>query len=152
MFLQRFQRIEIDQVSAERLLLKELPRLEWAFALLLIVVAIVMGLIGLQLSSVVAFVLSILVVARANSQWWDFDQSARTLHVYRRNTLGRKQTLMTLPLHEIKGAEVHEYDNGSVQVSLILDKKEGGISNCDAYGLAWKTEIAAAINGFLAKR
>lgn len=142
------QRLSIYEQKPTRLVLRELPRLNWFFASLLFLVGF--GMMGFQLmpTAVVAVLMGVLVGVSSQTQYIVFDKNEGKMSVIR-SRFRQNKTITTIPLEDIKMAFFYVDEEGSSQAVLILSDDMSGLSTRSRVGEDWKKEVVIAVNKFL---
>lgn len=146
--LTSIQRLTLVEHTADHLLLREYPRLEWLFGLALALGSIIPLAMNLSLTGVATLAAGILIGLRARRRDIVFDRTTGTMTASYHNVF-RSQVVNTIPLTEIKAAYLREDGSGSSQVILVTLHGESGLTVYSKDVIDWKTPLVDAVNAFL---
>jgi hypothetical protein len=143
------QRLTIIEFTDIRLVLRELPFLEWLLAGILWIAAINFVLFGLWATAVAALLLGGYFVLQAHIRTIIFDADTNLMTV-ENMTLFNREVVSVKELHEISRAYLEKDDDGSTQIMLVdVVGDEMGLSVYSRDMRPWKEDIVVAINTVL---
>lgn len=142
------QRLTIGQQTRQRLVLRELPLLEWVIVGSLFTIGINLSIAGLTLSAVGAMVIGVILINLSRIREIVFDAEADAMVVVYQYLL-RQNTVNHIELDEILRASLNQDDNGATQILLITTRGEMGLSVYSRDLTDWKETVVFAINEFL---
>ncbi|MFQ3646350.1 MAG: hypothetical protein SNJ54_11280 [Anaerolineae bacterium] len=143
------ERLFVVEATPERLVLREFPFLAWLFGAALIVGAGNLWLLGGEFSAVAALVVGVGLFAWAQVRTITFDRVTGGCTVDLFAPLRRRRAL-DLPLVEVRGASLREFDSGHTQIILhFYHRPDMGLSVYSKDIVDWKTPLVEAINAFL---
>jgi hypothetical protein len=149
MFADVFQRISIIHMSDSRLVLRELPLLDWLMALGILLAAAIMWIFSLTVTAVIALGISLFMVLQARMRLVIFTTEPNLMQVLFQSPL-QSRKVMEVSLHQISRAYLHKDDLGGTQIILVqTDGEEMGLSAYSRDVKDWKEEIVIAINAIL---
>jgi hypothetical protein len=149
-----FQKIDIIEKTKQRLLLRELPRLEWIFAGIVLMLGINMAVLGLNLTAAAAIAMGVVVAIGSRVRVIVFDAVAEEMVVVYQYPL-RRLVVNSLQLEDIRRAYLRVADDaeagadGATQVVLVTAQGEMGLSVYSKDQRPWKEALVFAINEFL---
>lgn len=150
MFAGILQKMSIIHMSDSRLVLRELPLLDWLVALLLLLSALIMWIANLTIvSAVIAIAVALFMVIQARVRLVIFTTEPNLMQVLFQSPL---QTRITneVSLHQISRAYLKKDDVGGTQIILVqTDGEELGLSVYSKDLRDWKEEIVIAVNAIL---
>jgi pheromone shutdown protein TraB len=143
------QRLQILEQSEGKLVLRELPLLDWLIAGAVLMFAIAAAVGALWLTALVAFIVAMLFVLMARTRIIVFSAEDNMLRV-RYQSLLRSSTVLQMGLHELSRAYLSEDDDSCTQVMLVtVMGDEWGLSVYSRDLRPWKDDIVLAINAVL---
>jgi pheromone shutdown protein TraB len=143
------QRLQILEQSEGKLVLRELPLLDWLIAGAVLLFAIAAAVGALWLTALVAFVVAMLFVLMARTRIIVFSAEDNMLRVRYQSPL-RSSTVLQMGLHELSRAYLSEDDDSCTQVMLVtVMGDEWGLSVYSRDLRPWKDDIVLAINAVL---
>ena len=143
------QRLSIVQQTKTQLVLRELPLLDWAVAIGLVLIALILAQFGIWISVYVAFGLSIYFLVQGRIRIIRFDiENDRMVEFFQ--TPLRQEGGFSYELDTIQRAYVYKGDDSGTQVVLVMKNgEEVGLSVYSQDTTAWKDDIVFAINAIL---
>jgi hypothetical protein len=149
MFAGVFQKMNILYMSDSRLVLRELPLLDWLVALVILLAALIMWIASLTISAVIAIAVALFMVLQAHLRLVVFTTEPNLMQVLFQSPL-RSRLTDEISLHEISRAYLKKDDLGGTQIILVkTDGEEMGLSVYSKDLRDWKEEIVIAINAIL---
>lgn len=142
------QRLDIVTKEPGRLLLRELPLLEWLIAGALFLGAINLAILGLTLTGLGALIVGVLLILLSRMRFVLFDAENGVMQVWYHYPL-RRRMANEYPLEKIHQAYLKPGDEGYTQVILSTMGGELGLTVYSKDMRPWKEEIVFAINAFL---
>lgn len=143
------ERLFIVEATPERLVLREFPFLAWLFGAAFIVGSANLWLLGGEFSAAASLILGGGLFAWAQVRTITFDHTTGSLTVDLFAPLRRSRAL-DLPLVEVRGASLREFDSGHTQIILhFLHRADMGLSVYSKDIADWKTPLVEAINAHL---
>lgn len=143
------QRLQILEVSDCKLVLRELPLLDWLVAGVLLLIGLGMAVATLWITALVAVTVGILFVLLARTRLILFNAEDNMLRVSYQSPL-RTTTVLQMGLHEISRAYLNADDSGGTQIMLVtVMGDEWGLSVYSRDLRPWKDDIVIAINAVL---
>ncbi len=142
------QRLMITENSTQRLVLRELPMMEWLAALVLFNIGVSLTLVAPLWSAGVATALGLVFALTSRVRYVVFDRAAENMIVFHRDLLGRRQ-INAVALDDIVSARLYEGDDGGTQVLLMTHDAQHGLSLYSRGGEDWKEAAVIAINQFI---
>jgi hypothetical protein len=143
------QRLTIIEFTDIRLVLRELPLLEWLLAGILWIAAINFVLFGLWATAVASLLLGGYFVLQAHIRTIIFDADTNLMTV-ENMTLFNREIVSVKELHEISRAYLEKDDDGNTQIMLVdVVGDEMGLSVYSRDMRPWKEDIVVAINTVL---
>lgn len=143
------ERLFVVAATPKRLVLREFPFLAWLFGAACIVGAGNLWLLGGEFSAVAALVVGVGLFAWAQVRTITFDRETGSYTVDLFAPLRRRRAL-DLPLVEVRGASLREFDSGHTQIVLhFAHRSDMGLSVYSKDIVDWKTPLVEAINAFL---
>ncbi len=143
------QRLQVLEQSENKLLLRELPLLDWAIAGSMLLFALGTAVVGVWLTAVLGIVAGVVFVLLARTRIILFHAEDNTLRVSYQSPL-RTTTVLQMGLHEISRAYLSVDESGSSQIMLVtVMGEEWGLSVYSRDLRPWKEDIVIAINAVL---
>jgi hypothetical protein len=143
------QRLRIVEFDDTRLILRELPLLEWAIVGVLFIVAFNLALFQLWITAIATLLIGMVFAAQARMRVVRFDADSNLMtveYVY----LYKRLPVESKFLHEISRAYLEKADDGSTQIILVdVTGEKMGLSVYSQDVRPWKDEIVVAINTVL---
>lgn len=143
-----FQKIDIIEQTKKRLLLRELPRMEWFFSAIVLMLGINMAIFGLNLTAAVAIALGLIVGFGSRIRIIVFDVQAEEMVIVYQYPL-RRVVVNTTLLEEVTRAYLSTAEDNATQVILLTQQGEMGLSVYSKDARPWKEVLVFAINEFL---
>ncbi|MGJ3238674.1 MAG: hypothetical protein ACFE0Q_08215 [Anaerolineae bacterium] len=143
------QRLKIVYETDTRLVLRELPLLDWAAAFMLVLIGLGLSLFDFWVSAVLAAGLAFYFVLQGRVRLIEFDApTARMIVQYR--TPFSQSIASDIDLYTVHRAYLFKGDDGGTQVILVrADGEELGISVYSSDPSPWKEAVVIAINALL---
>jgi hypothetical protein len=149
MFAGVFQKMSIIQMSDSRLVLRELPLLDWLMALVILAASAVMWIASLNVTAVIALAISLFMVLQARVRLLIFTTEPNLMQVLFQSPL-QSRKVIELSLHQVSRAYLQKDELGGSQIILVqTDGDEMGLSVYSRDVKDWKEEIVIAINTIL---
>lgn len=149
LFASVLEKLTIIEETKTRLVLRELPLLEWLIAGAIFVSAILFALFELWITAIGAVVIGVWFIARANMRLIIFDADTNLMQI-RFQSLLSSSTMHEIGLHEVSRALLRKEDTGHSQILLItITGDELGLSAYSQDVNDWKAPIVIAINTIL---
>lgn len=143
------QRLQILEQSDGKLVLRELPLLDWLVASVIVLFGIGAAIGALWLTALVALIIAALFVLMARTRIILLSAEDNMLQVRYQSPL-RSSTVLQMGLHELSRAYLREDDDGSTQIMLVtVMGEEWGLSVYSRDLRPWKDDIVIAINAVL---
>jgi len=142
------QQLRIIVREPGRLLLRELPLLEWLIASLLFIAALNMTYFELHLTALAALAAGILLALLARLREIELDTDSRELRIYYQYPLWRRQ-VNAISFDQIVRVSLHRADDGATQIILVTHEADMGLSVYSRDLRPWKEEVTVAINEVL---
>ena len=143
------QKLSILQRSDERLVLRELPLLDWLMSLVILLFALIMWIAGSTITMVIAIAIALFLVLQARVRLIIFTTEPNLMQVHLQSPL-KRQLVSEVSLHHISRAHLKKDDLGASQIILVqTDGEELGLSVYSKDMNEWKEEIVIAINEIL---
>ena len=140
------QKLTIIELTTTRLVLRELPLLEWLLIGGLFIVAAIMAILGFKITAVCAFLIALYVGFQTRIRLIVFDIEDHTMSIGYRYLLSF-QIVMTKTLSEISQITLHTGEDGGTQIILIdQDQDRMGLSAYSRDLRPWKEPIITAIH------
>lgn len=143
-----FQQLKIIIATPTRLVLRELPLLEWFMAFAVMLLGVNFIFLGTTITAVGAFLVAMAIVLFSRSRLLIFDASNRELQIVFQYPL-RQRIINQIPLRQIDRAYIRVDDNDSSQIILATQRGEMGLSVYSRDTRPWKEDVCKAINDFL---
>ncbi|MEO1290581.1 MAG: hypothetical protein AAFV93_22795 [Chloroflexota bacterium] len=143
------QRLSIAEQTASRLVLRELPLLDWGAGFLLVIVALMLSINSFWTSAVLALAIALYFLLAGRVRLIEFDISAGTMQIHYQTPL-KRNTVNTIKLETIQRAYLYTGDDDGTQIILVRrDGEELGISVYSDDIASWKEPIVVAVNAIL---
>ena len=146
-----FQQLRIVVATPTRLVLRELPLMEWLLAFVMLLVGVNFIVIGLSLTTLGAFFIAMVIVLLSRSRLLIFDAAEKELRIVFQYPFWQR-VVNQVPLVQIERAYVRKSDTGSTQIILATQRGEMGLSVYSRDMQPWKEAVCQAINDFLRGR
>lgn len=149
MFQDVIQRLFIVQQTKTRLVLRELPLLDWIIAFGLTMIGLVMSFWGFWLSTGIAGAIACYFIIQGQVRMIYFDVAEEGMAVSIQTPFS-KETVNAVKLDEIRRSYLFRGDDDGSQIVLVHQSgEESGISVYSEDLSNWKEPIVIAINGIL---
>ncbi|MEM9955664.1 MAG: hypothetical protein AAF846_28950 [Chloroflexota bacterium] len=143
------QRLSIAEQTSSRLVLCELPLLDWGAGFLLVIVALMLSINSFWTSAVLALAIALYFLLAGRVRLIEFDISAETMQIHYQTPL-KRNTVNTIKLETIQRAYLYTGDDEGTQIILVRrDGEELGISVYSDDIASWKEPIVVAVNAIL---
>lgn len=143
------QRLQIIHQTDTKLVLRELPLLDWGIAFLLGITTIIIAIAQFWVSAGVAGGIALFFVLQGRMRLITFDADANIMQIEHHTPL-RKHIINELTLESIQRAYLYKGDDDGTQIILVhVDGEELGISVYSNDVNIWKDDIVIAINAIL---
>ncbi|QPC82429.1 hypothetical protein G4Y79_22535 [Phototrophicus methaneseepsis] len=143
-----FQHLRIVTTTPGRLVLRELPLLEWLMAFAVMLLGFNFIIMNMTITAVGAFLVALVIVMSSRSRILIFDAADRELRILFQYPL-RQRVVNQIPLAQIDRAYLSKDDNDSTQIILVTQRGDMGLSVYSRDNRPWKEDICKAINDFL---
>lgn len=141
-------RLNIIEQTKARLVLRELPLLDWLFAAITFVVVSNLAIFQLWITAVVGVIIATVILFRAQTRDIVFDAASGTMKVYMRSYLGTVEA-NSFDLDRIDRAFLRHDEDDATQVILVARGSQMGLSVYSRDPQGWKEDIVLAVNAFL---
>jgi hypothetical protein len=149
MFAGILQKMNIIHMSESRLVLRELPLLDWLVVLVILLSAVMMWIANITISAVIALGVALFMVLQAHVRLVVFTIDPNLMQVLFQSPL-RTRITNEISLHQISRAYLKKDDLGGTQIILVqTDGEEMGLSVYSKDLRDWKEDIVIAINAIL---
>jgi hypothetical protein len=143
------QRLSIIEQSSQRLVLRELPLMEWLFAGALFLTAINLAFFDLWITAMITVVIALAYSLQTRLRLIVFDVASGTIQVWYQYPLKQKMVNQER-LDEISRAYLSQDDTGATQIVLVkTNGLEMGLSVYSQDVKNWKEVVVIAINAIL---
>lgn len=143
------QRLSIIEQSPQRLVLRELPLMEWLFAGALFLTAINLAFFDLWITAMITVVIALAYSLQTRIRLIVFDVASGTMQVWYQYPLKQKMVNQER-LDEISRAYLSQDDTGATQIVLVkTNGLEMGLSVYSQDVKDWKEVVVIAINAIL---
>lgn len=143
-----FQHLRIITTTPGRLVLRELPLLEWLMAFAVMLLGFNFIIMNMTITAVGAFLVALVIVMSSRSRILIFDAAERELRILFQYPL-RQRVVNQIPLAQIDRAYLSKDDNDSTQIILVTQRGDMGLSVYSRDNRPWKEDVCRAINDFL---
>ena len=142
------QQISIVENKPTRIVLREIPRLDWIVMGALFAIALVLMVFGLVISGFIAVVVGIIIGLRSHVRYIILDTETDTLSITH-NAVLRTHIVFQAELDHVLRIYLETDDVGYSQIMLVHGGEEFALSVYSLDGRAWKETIVIAINRWL---
>lgn len=142
------QQLRIVERNRTRLILRELPLLEWIFAFALVIVAFNLLILNVSLTAVASIVAAVLVVLLSRIRFVIFDAEDKAMRIEFQYPLLRR-VVNRLPLIQVERVILREDPKGPSQIIMLTQQGELGLSVYSRDPRPWKQELCQVINAWL---
>lgn len=142
------QRLSIIEQTDSRLVLRELPLLDWGLAFLLLLITAILWISNLGISAVISLALAFFLVLQSRVRLIIFQTSPNLMQIFLQSPL-QSRVVNEISLHQINRAYLHKDDSGSQIILVQTDGSEMGLSVFSHELRDWKEPIVIAINAIL---
>lgn len=143
------QRLQIIHQTDDKLILRELPLLDWGLAFFLAITTLVLVISEFWVSAGVAGGVALFFILQGRMRLITFDADANFMRIDYQTPL-RKQVINEIPLQNIQRAYLYKGEDDGTQIVLVhIDGEELGISIYSRDVTIWKDDIVIAINTIL---
>jgi hypothetical protein len=144
-----FDKLNIIEQSDTRLVLRDLPVLDWLFTGAMLLIALIFAIVELWITAGAAVIVGIVFVARAKTRLITFDAETNLMQIEFQSFFGKEVVNETM-LHEISRAYLRKDSDGSSQILLVtVMGDELGLSSYSRDMTDWKEPVVIAINTVL---
>lgn len=143
------QRLSIIQQTSSRLVLRELPLLDWSATFILLISALLLSVAEFWISAVIAVLIAFYFIFAGRLRIIEFDASLSTMLIHYQTPF-KRHTVNELNLDTLQRAYLFRGDDNGTQIILVRrDGEEFGISVYSEDSSDWKEPIVIAINAIL---
>lgn len=143
------QRLSIVQQTTSRLVLRELPLLDWGATFILLIVALLLSIAEFWTSAGIAILIAFYFIFAGRMRVLEFDAGMGKLLIHYQTPL-KRDTVSDIDLHTVQRAYLFKGDDNGTQIILVRrDGEELGISVYSQEMTPWKEPIVIAINAIL---
>lgn len=143
------QRLQIIYQTDDKLILRELPLLDWGLAFFLAITTLILVISEFWVSAGVAGGVALFFILQGRTRIITFDADANFMRIDYQTPL-QKQVINEIPLQNIQRAYLYKGDDDGTQIILVhTDGEELGISVYSRDVTIWKDDIVIAINAVL---
>ena len=143
------QRLQIIHQTDDKLILRELPLLDWGLAFFLASTTLILVISEFWVSAGVAGGVALFFILQARTRIITFDADANFMRIDFQTPL-QKEVINEIPLQNIQRAYLYKGDDDGTQIILVhTDGEELGISVYSRDVTVWKDDIVIAINAVL---
>src|SRR5688572_20734979 len=115
MFAGILQKMSIIHMSDSRLVLRELPLLDWLVALVILLAALIMWIATFTVSAVIAIAVALFMVLQAHMRLVVFTTEPNLMQVFFQSPL-QSRVINEISLHQISRAYLNKDDSGGTQI------------------------------------